>query len=513
MSLTWIIEVDWDNDAVFEDSLFARVVGLKVSRGRKTMITKGGAGSSGKFTRQAIGSCVLTVDNEDGKYDLLNTSSPIYPDAVRGRECKVRVTDNATATTYPVFRGRTADVVTLGTDFARQATIPVQDGWAQLENKISYDVVAGEDTGALIGRVLDKAGYIFSDGGGLTVWRFPTRIGVTSYFGPPGWTRGIGTGTDTVDYWWLKETKAGDAINDLVESEFGLFWFGADGVANFVGRHGLYAQASEATLTQDKFLRNMALRQTDAMRNTFYIKAYPKVLQLVAVLWKLGNKPLIKAGESVTYWPEWKYENRKVAARALVDPVSTTDYTANSASNGSGSDLTSSLTVRAVVQGETGEVVITNAGAVDLYVTFLQLRGVAIDTPNIANVQEADSDSVAQFGPQELSLDLKWQDSLLTAQDYARFLTGWLPDFPPFPMVQIEGRPEVQFAYDLFDRVTVQLPSLGVDMDFRIGGIEHEWVAPTGQGVRTTWYLEPILYQDNFWQFPVSMGIGTRFAF
>jgi len=251
----------------------------------------------------------------------------------------------------------------------------------------------------------------------------------------------------------------------------------------------------------------------ETMRNTFRLKAYPKVVQTVAVLWKLGSKPLIKAGESLTVWPEFKYENRKVAARALVDPTATTDYTANSAQNGSGSDLTSSLSLSVTRQAETAEVVIANTGATDAYLTFFQLRGVAIDTPDVASAEAADSDSADQFQPQELSLDLKWQDSLNTAQDYANYLKAWLPQFQPFPMVQIEARPEIQFAYDLFDRLTIQLDSLGVDKDFRIGGIEHEWLAATGQGVRTTWCLEPVHYMDLFWQFPTQIGINSRFVF
>lgn len=504
--LVWAIEFDWDNDGVFEDEIFDLTTHLKTSRGRKTMLSDRG------FTRQQVGELVLMVDNEDGRFDMLNSASPIYPNALPGRECKVTV--SSSGVTYPIFRGRVTDITPIGADFSRQATIKVQDGWAALKNKISYGVVEDEDTGSLIGRVLDKAGYVFSDGGGVSVWRFPTRIGETSYFGPPDWTRALGLGADIVDYWWLSETPADEAINELTESEFGLFWFGADGVANFMGRHELFDQASAATLTQSTFLRSLASRQSlKTIRNVIRVKAYPKVLQPPAVLWKLGSKPLIPAGETVTYWPQFKFENREVAAIDLESPVASTDYTANTLQNGGGVDTTSSFSIEVANQGATAELRVTNNGTVSAYLTLLRLRGVAIDVPDTAQVESTDSDSVDAFQPREITLDLKWQDDVATAQDFADYLKGWLPDFQPSPLVEIEHRPSVQFAHDLFARLTVQLASLDVDQDFRIGQIEHQWLAPTGQGVKTTWYLEPIVYQSNYWQFPTRIGLTSRFAF
>lgn len=511
INLTWTLEVDWNNDGTFEDDIVSRTFGLKVTRGRKTLISEGRDG--GRFTRQDIGTCVLKVDNEDGYFDMLNTGSAIYPNALPGRECRIKVNDGSN--TYPVFRGRIDDIAPVGSDFNKTATITVKDGWAALQNKISYGVVQGEDTGSLIGRVLDKAGYIFSNGGGVTVWRFPTRIGVSSYFGPPAWTRNLGTGTDTVDYWWLKDVVAADAINDLAESEFGLFWFGADGVANFLGRHALYNQASLATLPQETFLNTISTRQSlKTMRNTIQVTAYPKVISSApVVLWKLGQKPLIAAGQSQTFWPAFKFENRTVAAREIISPAASVDYTGNSLADGTGSDMTSALSISATAQAETAEVVVTNTGVVDVYMTSLQVRGTAIDTPYEVVKSSADSDSVDSLGPYVLAADLPWQDDALTAQDFANYLRSWMPSFQPYPLVEIDSRPAVQFAYDLFNRVTLDLDNLNVEQDFRIGGLETEWLTRNGQQVKTTWWCEPVKYAENYWKFSTRIGVTSRFAF
>lgn len=506
MALTWSILVDFNRDGTFETELLTRTFGLSVERGRKSML-----GDKG-FTREGEGVCVINCHNDDSYFDFLNTASPIYPNALPGRECKITVSDGVT--TWAVFRGRIADIVPVGADYEKTATILIVDGWAALKNKISYGVVKGADTGTLIGYVLDKSNYSFSNGGLSAVWRFPTRIGETSYFGPASWTRSLETGTDTLDYWWLREEVAADAVRDLVDSELGLFWFGADGVANFKSRHKLYIQASEATLIQDKFLRTLAPRQSlKNMRNTIRVKAYPKVLQNPAVLWKLSQKPFIQAGQTLRVWPEFKFEQRAVAAESLISPVATTDYTANTAKNGTGSDLTSSLTVSVTAQAESAEVILTNSGASDLYVTLFQLRGGAIDTPDVVNVESIDSDSVDDFGIAELSLDLKWQDDANTAQDFANYLKSWMPDFQPFPILELESRPTIQFEHDLAARITIQLASLDINQDFRIGHVRHQWLTRNGQGVRTTWHCEPLIYASNYWQFPTKIGVTSRFAF
>jgi hypothetical protein len=165
--------------------------------------------------------------------------------------------------------------------------------------------------------------------------------------------------------------------------------------------------------------------------------------------------------------------------------------------------------VTATPQAETGEVVVTNTGGTDAYLTLLQVRGTAIDTPYAVTQDSIDSDSVDDLGPYEITLDLPWQDDPLTAQDFADYLKSWMPDFQPFPLLEIETLPAVQFAHDLFDRVTLDW----LDQDFRIGGVDVEWLTRNGQGVKTTWYAEPLNYATNYWQFPTQIGVTSRFAF
>jgi hypothetical protein len=83
----------------------------------------------------------------------------------------------------------------------------------------------------------------------------------------------------------------------------------------------------------------------------------------------------------------------------------------------------------------------------------------------------------------------------------------------PFPIVQIEARPEAQFKPDLFDIVSVSIPKLGIlGNSFRVGGIEHHSVGDKCNAVKTTLYLESYVSFENLWTFPIT-NFGTDTVF
>ena len=84
-----------------------------------------------------------------------------------------------------------------------------------------------------------------------------------------------------------------------------------------------------------------------------------------------------------------------------------------------------------------------------------------------------------------MELDLPWQQDYNTAVDFAGFLKGFLGSPNAFPTIIIENRPEIQFGLELYDRVTLQLDSLGIDQDFRVGKIKHKSKSDTCQLVST----------------------------
>lgn len=105
---------------------------------------------------------------------------------------------------------------------------------------------------------------------------------------------------------------------------------------------------------------------------------------------------------------------------ALVTPVANTDYRANTAIDGSGTDVTSSLTVTATDQGAGFRLRLVNTTAANLYVTFFRLRGQVVpfqvDRPVFTFAKSVDGTLVDKG----VQLDVPFVgDSGGTVRDYA----------------------------------------------------------------------------------------------
>jgi hypothetical protein len=81
------------------------------------------------------------------------------------------------------------------------------------------------------------------------------------------------------------------------------------------------------------------------------------------------------------------------------------------------------------------------------------------------------------------------------AQTQADWLLPYFKEAAQYPIIQIEDRAEYQYYLDLYDRVQLTAATLGIDDDFRVGHIEHEWLSENGQSVRTTFRLEPYMIE------------------
>ncbi len=93
MTLSWSIQFDWDNDESYAHDEEARVTAVLIERGR-----------SDQFSDFLTGKAVLTLENNDRRFDPWYASSPIYPNVMPRR--RVRLLATYGAPTSPLFVGR-----------------------------------------------------------------------------------------------------------------------------------------------------------------------------------------------------------------------------------------------------------------------------------------------------------------------------------------------------------------------------------------------------------------------
>lgn len=109
----------------------------------------------------------------------------------------------------------------------------------------------------------------------------------------------------------------------------------------------------------------------------------------------------------------------RVGGINMIYPVPSVDYSANSASDGSGSNLTSSLIATAEFRANSALVSLTNPTASVMYITSFQLRGKALTAHAKETAYALNGDSIFNYGRQQKALFLPTVQSADFAQDYA----------------------------------------------------------------------------------------------
>lgn len=210
---------------------------------------------------------------------------------------------------------------------------------------------------------------------------------------------------------------------------------------------------------------------------------------------------LVQGGETNSYIFGAYFDpttHEPIGGAATIDPVSASDFTMNSASDGSGSDLTANFTVTASRTGLGVRFTVTNTGSVPGYVTTLQVRGTPIyryDTLMEVTV-------AGGYGDQVLTLDMPFQNSTNVAKDVATYLAQRLSaPFANAPAVKfLANRSAAHMAAALQlepgDRIAVAETQTGLSAEFTINGAHLDY-APGGL-LWCAWYLEPATSQQ-YW--------------
>lgn len=484
----WGIEVDWNGDGLYSgDSENDYAVSFRTRRGRQSYLDIDADGNANGFEPVRVGTATLILDNTSRRYDPYNTNSDLYPYVLPARYVRIRMLYQGAI--RDVFHGKIRTITSIDDERRQQVRLELEDGLRNLQAAdASISIQQSITISSAINQILEDVDY-------------------PSIFG-----ENVEQADDTLDYWWA-DGKAATEIRRLAEAELGNFFVATNGNATFYSRH--HSSPAVLTLTSADFLKEIDVPQPlEVIRNVIKIYAHPRVLASTGVLWTLQDTPLISAGGTLEVWASYTSGNESVPAINVISPQSSTDYTMNTAADGSGSDLTASFSVTYTDFGKTGKITITNNhGSLAGYVTLMQVRGDAITSPNVSLLIQEDTASQAIYGKTLLELDNDWFQQTSLANDFARWLISYMPNPQKFLTVRLEARPDIQFDADLFDLINVTINRLSIsDVNYRVAGIEHNWITDNGQATKTEWILEPNPDLSGYWQFTTQIGVTSVFG-
>ncbi len=214
-----------------------------------------------------------------------------------------------------------------------------QDALAALARRPLYNLVTGRNlsTGAIANSILTWAGF---DANSRHIDSGRTLVG-----------------TEPRAVW---QTGAGSALGALAEEENGRIYL--DGLGYFrleaaAHRQAAVHTASRGTLrdtsSHGPYFSHLVWDEgIEGMENSVTFRYRVASDQGLQEIWRLGDVPAVPVGQSRDFLAE---SNTYAAIDSILTPEAATDYTAHSRSDGTGTDLTDSLTVSLPYVGDATE--------------------------------------------------------------------------------------------------------------------------------------------------------------
>lgn len=504
---TYRVSVDWNNNGTIGDSeedITTDVLRMEWRRGRDYASQLTGKSSAGTF--------IADLDDQDGKYASFNTSSAIVTAGGSIVPGLLTIVQMLTPVVETLWAGYLVSIIPIrGANGERLARLIGTGPLGKIgEKKIKALTYANLTTTAAFGYILDDAD-------------FPNR-----YI--------YATGLTTMTLWYVRNRLVIDALHDVEETEGGFIWETKDFSIAFENRtrrltatrhvvsQATFSDAAGSARTYRK------PEQEDPMFNVFNefragVQRY--TTQALAVLWTctdIGDQsPFIFAGQSQTFiaqYPTPGATNGDDAVLAWTTPVATTDFTVNTAADGTGTNLTTSIGVAVVKASNEMRITLTNNHAsLGVYVTFLQARGTRLSKLDLSLAIASDTPSQDIYGLREWPAPAPFIPTLQEAQDYCNRNLAIYKDPAPIVSIEVIGNRDnthmTEVAErDIGDRITLVADGnakLGINQDFFIEN-EHHMVEPGLH--RVVWGLSPVSGSASaglFWVLGTS-ALGTETA-
>lgn len=256
----------------------------------------------------------------------------------------------------------------------------------------------------------------------------------------------LGTDFDTGDatFTYALDTDLNESdpvltvLQRLAQSEYGRIYIKGDtntgGVLTFEKRSARFGPTSVATFN-DTMISLSAPHDRTLLINRVKATTHPRTVDAAAttVLFTLTqtNPSIhgIAAGQTITLegdYTDSANRSARVGGTEMVTPAATTDYTANTLANGTGTDLTASIVVSAEYGSNRVKYAIRNGSGSAGFITKLQARGKGLyDYTPVDNIS-TDAPSIALYGERQLALDMPYESTVSAAASVGDYvLSVW----------------------------------------------------------------------------------------
>lgn len=363
----------------------------------------------------------ITLNNYDG-YFTRGSNSPIDQYLLPRRP--VRIFAGFNNINIPQFVGL-SETVPIVDRTTRQASIHCMDFLTYLFDRSIDSTVMYENlkTDQILDNLLQELGLI------------PDQYSLDEGF------------NEVVFFYVEKGQKFGEIVKKLMEAELGSLYMDELGVIVFKNRLSETSGVTK-TFNSDNII-DYSIQGEDTIINVVEIKANIRKVQDRQVIFTLSEKPVIMDGTSLFF--------------QFQDPVTSMDdvefFTANSLEDGSGTDLTSNISVTSFDLFSTSvKVTFANSGA-DAFLTSLTLYGTPATAETKIYLPITDEPSIAQFEERIMTIENDYIQSNDAANSLALSILNYYKDYANTIELSVQG----SYAQQLGDQIHVEIDSINAD--------------------------------------------------
>lgn len=483
---TYKVEVSWVGGTAFtgtSDDVTAYVTFMEWRRGRQF--------ASQLLGKALAGQAFLHLNNAGGTFSTQNSNSPIYGSLLPGRAVRVSTTDPTSTVLWRGVVNVIENKISVNGD--HKAVLKCVGPLSFVdEREVRIATQTNRLTGSIIGTILDDANW-------------------------PAAERTIDGGQTTVNYYWVQDKPALDALREIEATESGYIGESKDGKIVFEDRdhrlsgthiasQGTFTDSATSTLFFTDLTQDDPLR---AVRNTFEAETKQYVTDASTVVWaspQTGTaSPLVRYGGTLRV--EARYPSEQSPAAAVsVAAWGTQTFAVNTQADGGGANITANCTgsiIATAAQSITLQ--IANTGLVDGYVTAWSVVGTPILALDRTTVRVEDATSQTAYGRRTFVNPAQNIPTIEEAADWGRFQIAIYKDALQILHMTFnanrDGSHMTQaLTRDVSDLITIQATSrssLGISDIFFI---EHETHQVDDNKTHwVTWDLSPAAGYGGFW--------------
>ena len=295
---------------------------------------------------------------------------------------------------------------------------------------------------------------------------------------------------------WEDGVLALDAVREVVAAERGRCFVRRDGdIVMFNRQETLLRTASVASF--DENMHGLTLTHgADTVSRVGVTLRPRRTGSNDDVLWRLGSSQHFPPKQEVQFIARFRGEaGERIGALDVFQPRRVIDFTANTQSDGNGTDVTGVFEFDVLeAEGTSARIRAVNPTSADAYlVAGSVIRGKALYTGDPITVEAVDGVSATAYGARELIWSLTGLTTVSDAENIACYeLARRSAPHTRVTSLALRGRaarPQI-LARTLFDRITVADGGTGHSGDYFIVGEKHT-IGAGGVAHSANWVLEP----------------------